>query len=134
MTADIASILAAAHGHTQDLIALSVSLERGDTTPENYLATKAIVEQTLTDAVKKAISPRSEVPWAKSNNQCLAKAGDDEPLFVIRAQDFSAPDVVQCWINLNSANMAGNVDHPKIIDAVALRDAMAAWPNRKHPD
>lgn len=35
------------------------------------------------------------------SNGCLAKAKDDEMLFILRAQDMSAPLVVLEWIKIN---------------------------------
>lgn len=70
--------------------------------------------------------------WTKGDNPCIAKAGDDEPLFVLRAQDATSDGVVQAWIDANVARLG--FDHPKIANAARLRDAMAAWPNRKLPD
>lgn len=68
----------------------------------------------------------------KANDSCLRKIGYDEPIFVLRAQDISADDAVQKWIDMNVGHLG--FDHPKIRDAVATRDAMAAWPHRKVAD
>lgn len=37
----------------------------------------------------------------KHNSICLQKAGDDEPIFVLRAKDPKAPDTVRYWISEN---------------------------------
>ena len=76
----------------------------------------------------KAISGRS----IKSTNTCLAKAAEDEPLFVIRAQDASAVRMVQYWIDMNIGRLGSY--HPKITDAAELRDAMAAYHTIKPAD
>ena len=68
----------------------------------------------------------------KHTDPCLIKAGDAEPVFVIRAQDETGDNVVQRWIDLNVDRLG--FDHPKIRGAVATRDAMVAWPTRKLPD
>lgn len=34
----------------------------------------------------------------KHNDPCLKKAADDEPIFVLRAQDMTAPIIVMFWI------------------------------------
>jgi hypothetical protein len=33
-----------------------------------------------------------------STTGCLAKAADDEPIFVLRAQDSLAPDTIRAWV------------------------------------
>ena len=68
----------------------------------------------------------------KHDDRCLKKAGDDEPIFVLRAQDSTAPDAIQAWIDKN-ANRLG-FRHEKIREAVRIREAMKAWPKRKLPD
>lgn len=42
---------------------------------------------------------------AKGAKGCLAKAGDDEMLFILRAQDISSPKVILHWIELNFENV-----------------------------
>ncbi len=62
---------------------------------------------------------------------CFAKAADDEPLFVLRAQDKLAPVLIRLWASL--AEMGGL--HPaKARDARLIADEMELWPNRKMPD
>jgi hypothetical protein len=79
-------------------------------------------------------TPNQAAPQAhtKINDTCLPKCGDDEPIFVLRAQDASADEVVQKWIDLNVETLG--YEHPKIKAAIATRDAMAAWPSRKTAD
>lgn len=62
---------------------------------------------------------------------CLARAADDEPIFVLRAQDRLAPFVVRYW-----AAQAEKWGTPreKLDEALALAAQMEAWPNRKRPD
>lgn len=36
----------------------------------------------------------------KKTDQCLAKVADDEPIFVLRAKDLLAPQVVRFWASL----------------------------------
>lgn len=68
----------------------------------------------------------------KHNDSCLTKAADDEPIFVLRAQDRTAAQVVRIWTDYNEMRLGA--DHPKIVEARALADRMDAWPNRKLPD
>ena len=44
---------------------------------------------------------RKKDELAEGANGCLAKSGDDEMLFILRAQDNSSPQVVMEWIKLN---------------------------------
>ena len=55
---------------------------------------------------------------------CIAKAADDEPVFVLRAQDKFAPDVVRGWAAL--AKAAG-VPLEKRLEAELLAIEMEAW-------
>lgn len=41
---------------------------------------------------------------AEGAKGCLAKAGDDEMLFILRAQDISSPRVILRWIEINIYN------------------------------
>lgn len=54
----------------------------------------------------------------------------NEPLFVLRAQDCIAADLVYAW-----ATKARNLGSPpeKCDEAISLADAMSAWPVRKVP-
>lgn len=69
----------------------------------------------------------------KHDDSCLAKAGDDEPIFVLRAQDELAPDIVDEWatrVNMCYAMAPPSVRASielKIQEARDLADAMRAW-------
>lgn len=67
----------------------------------------------------------------KSNDRCLLKVADDEPIFVLRAQDFLAPLVVRFWITL--AKMAG-MNPNRLDEAHDIARLMECWPSRKMPD
>lgn len=61
---------------------------------------------------------------------CYDKAGEDEPLFVLRAQDILASKVVRYWASLA---LAGGT-HPEVIaEAIMCADKMDAWPFHKWP-
>jgi hypothetical protein len=62
---------------------------------------------------------------------CISKAADNEPLFVLRAQDMLAPELVREWA-VRAAEHECSV--AKVNEAFALADKMEAWPNRKFPD
>lgn len=55
---------------------------------------------------------------------CYTKAGDDEPIFTLRAKDENAPYTILTWIIC--ATIAG-VDPAKIAEARACRKAMRKW-------
>lgn len=58
----------------------------------------------------------------------LKKVGDKEPIFVLRAQDITAPAVVQFWAILNAQCPE------KRAEAYECAKAMANWPTRKLAD
>lgn len=94
----------------------------------------------------------------KTNDACLQKAANDEPIFVLRAQDITADILVELWAELQEEirNMvrdgmtpeeaAGTirrqyglvgregVDDPKLLEAYDLAAKMQRWPNRKVAD
>lgn len=65
----------------------------------------------------------------KNNDSCLAKVADDEPIFVLRAQDNLMPVVLATWIGL--ARWAG-VPAAKIQEAENLLNAAYEW-QKNHP-
>jgi hypothetical protein len=66
---------------------------------------------------------------ANADLGCLGKAHDDEPVFVLRAQDVFAPQLVEAWANL------ARVSAPeKAAQAIVLAAAMRVWHTRKLPD
>lgn len=71
----------------------------------------------------------------KSDDKCLAKVGDDEPIFVLRAQDRLAPILVELWADLYFEHGG---EEMKGCEALNLADAMRAWQKRtgraKWPD
>jgi len=66
----------------------------------------------------------------KSTCKTLSKVAPDEPIFVLRAQDSSAPEIVLEWCKRNM----NNISDVKFNEAVACADAMRKWPKRKSPD
>lgn len=56
---------------------------------------------------------------------------DDEPVFILRAQDVLAPHIVRLYANLYG-DVTGDARHARELNAVA--SAMSAWPDRKIPD
>lgn len=63
---------------------------------------------------------------------CFAKAADDEPVFVLRAQDILAPAIVDLWVA--AARLLG-ASTEKILAATMTADAMRNWDGKKkNPD
>ena len=70
----------------------------------------------------------------KHDNACLESAGDDEPIFVIRARDDIGPSVMRFWADELEAN-GGSPE--KAEQACDLAKQMEAWQKRngsKLPD
>lgn len=74
---------------------------------------------------------KDERAAAARGQGCLGKASDDEPVFILRAQDRIADAVVSMWAVLADAN---GCSADKVAEARALAKAMREWPNRKYPD
>ena len=68
----------------------------------------------------------------KSTDPCLAKVAEDEPIFILRAQDRLAPNLVRDWAD--EAEAAGHCPPEKIAEARALAAEMERWAFRKFPD
>lgn len=66
----------------------------------------------------------------KLTEPCLAKAADDEPIWVLRGQDLLAPQIIRSWAA--SANARG-VNHAKVQTALDDATAMDEW-QKAHPD
>ncbi len=76
---------------------------------------------------------------AAAGKGCLGKAHDDEPVFILRAQDSLAADLVELWAIraktlMNDPASQKSSLWDKIHDAEQLADAMRRWPIRKNPD
>lgn len=73
---------------------------------------------------------------------CFAKAALDEPIFVLRAQDRSAPKLVRQWAEIFRQHhlKVGTTGHElakaiaKHTDAMKIADDMEAWALRKQAD
>ena len=62
---------------------------------------------------------------------CLGKAHDDEPIFIIRAQDMFGPLVVEHWCDLVERTMGPDAG-PKVHEARRLATAMRKWARENH--
>ncbi len=67
----------------------------------------------------------------EAESGCFSKAHPDEPLFVLRAQDALAPNIVRSWASL--AEQQGTPPE-KVREARELADQMEAWHTTKIPD
>lgn len=65
----------------------------------------------------------------KNDDRCLNKVADDEPIFVLRAQDRSAPAMIRSWVSWNYSTL----DQKHIDEALACAEAMEEWPFRRNP-
>lgn len=65
------------------------------------------------------------------NQGPLGRCKFDEPVFVLRAQDALAADLVEKWAIWAQA---GGTNSDKVKEAMDLADEMRRWPVRKHPD
>jgi len=65
----------------------------------------------------------------KATCPTLKKIADDEPMFVLRAQDESAPTTILAWIMLNP-----QLSDEKRKDAIECAEKMREWPNQKKAD
>jgi hypothetical protein len=67
----------------------------------------------------------------------LAKAADDEPVFLLRAQDNLASDLVEQWATQASVaipSIGGADMGHKVGEARLIADMMRRWPIHKAPD
>lgn len=66
----------------------------------------------------------------KSTDTCIAKAAEDEMLFVLRAQDISSPLIVLEWIKENFFSCPDE----KLREAFECALEMKGWKERKVAD
>lgn len=78
-----------------------------------------------------SMTKRQVLEEAARNEGALGKAGLDEPIFVLRAQDIHAADLVEKWAIWTRA---GNTPEHKVDEAFRIVEAMRDWPTRKQPD
>lgn len=71
-----------------------------------------------------------EMATKREGVACYDKAGMDEPLFVLRAQDKLAAAVVRWWATLAAA---GGTKPEVVAEALKCAEQMDAWPFHKHP-
>jgi|HubBroStandDraft_6_1064221.scaffolds.fasta_scaffold2329925_2 hypothetical protein len=74
---------------------------------------------------------KDELAGALDGQGCLGKASPDEPVFILRAQDFLSDKRVDDWAN--EAEEHG-YSIAKLSEVRDLAAQMRKWPNRKYPD
>ena len=67
------------------------------------------------------------------NINCLAKAEDDEPIFVLLARDPLAPALVRLWAEARGLAAREQRDGDKADEAERVADDMERWA-AEHPD
>jgi hypothetical protein len=85
-----------------------------------------IYPEDLTMATAKQVKEQ-----AAKGEGCLGKAADDEPVFVLRAQDVHAAMLVRKWAKKTEA-AGGNPE--KIKEARDVAKQMDKWPTKKVAD
>lgn len=71
---------------------------------------------------------------------CLNKAGNDEPIFVLRAQDVFAADTILAWADryrrthAPQGNWRSEKHRQKHNEAIDIVDQFERWRERKIPD
>lgn len=74
---------------------------------------------------------RIERELAAQGKGCLGKAAAEEPVFILRAQDSLAADLVETWA-IRAKSLGCTWD--KVREAFDLAEQMRRWPIRKNPD
>lgn len=59
----------------------------------------------------------------KHTSQCLLKAGDDEPIFVLRAKDPTSPEIIRAWVHSNATLQPKD----KLLGALQVAEEMEEW-------
>jgi hypothetical protein len=74
---------------------------------------------------------KRERDLAAKGKGCLGKAADDEPVFVLRANDVVAPAAVEAWADFVEqsvgAMVSGDQTRAKVQEARSIAHQMRAW-------
>lgn len=74
---------------------------------------------------------REELDKMARGEGVLGKADPDEPIFILRAQDALAGELVELWALRARAASCSN---DKVQEAFAISEQMFRWHTRKNPD
>lgn len=77
------------------------------------------------------ITARQVIEAANRGDGCLGKCDPEEPVFVLRAQDALASDLVEKWAIWAQV---GSTTVDKVTEAFFIVELMRRWPKHKHPD
>ncbi len=92
---------------------------------------KAIDAALSDDRLEEYTAGDVEHAW-QNMDRCLARMDDDEPIFVLRAQDKTAVRAIRFWLDrLNDQGVALTPDHKDEVYAVI--DQFESW-QEAHPD
>jgi hypothetical protein len=83
------------------------------------------------------ITKKEALEAALRGEGCLGKAADDEPVFILRAQDNLAADLVDTWAIQASVavpSVGGSDLGHKVGEARMIAEMMRNWPIKKNPD
>lgn len=78
----------------------------------------------------------------RDTSKCLQHCGAKEPIFVLRAQDILAPQLVREWARLLKIRAGAGLESAELSrrmlakaqEAEKLACVMEDWPKRKYPD
>ena len=70
---------------------------------------------------------RETIIAATQGHGCLGKAANDEPVFVLRAQDKFAPALVEMWASLFLAEYVPGTATEKAQGAMMVAQRMRVW-------
>lgn len=65
------------------------------------------------------------------HHSCLNKAEDDEPLFILRAKDLTAPTIISFWVEERIKRGLNERNDPRILEAVSQITNMISWIEKK---
>jgi len=84
------------------------------------------------------MNPITKAQVIADPHSCLNKAADDEPIFVLRAQDLLAPELIANWARdymlLRRREEVTNTHMAKYDAAMEVVRAMSEWKQAKNPD
>jgi len=83
------------------------------------------------------LTKKQVLEWANVGEGALGKAADDEPVFVLRAQDCHAADLVEkwaTWVSVDIGSAGDGAKAKKVAEARQIAEEMRRWPVRKNPD
>ena len=62
---------------------------------------------------------------------CLNKAAEDEPLFVLRAKDLSAPETIRFWVESRKRLRLNAYYDDQLNEALSIAGQMETWQRKQ---